>query len=425
MKKHLLNFLLWSVVAAAFIGPGTVTTAAAAGTKYQTSLLWALSFSVFACIILQEAVARLHLVTGLSLGEALKARYPHRTWLAYTAGGMVVFGCIAYQAGNILGAVKGISLATQISPKVITATIVTLCFVLLITSSYKVIARLLGLVVACMGVFFFSIALQSDYTLPEIALSAFTPTIPEGSTTLIIGLIGTTIVPYNLFLASDLAKGQSVSEMRASLSFSILLGGFISAAVLIAGTLLVGEFSFEALGEMIASKMGKWGFLFFGFGLFAAGFTSSVTAPLASALTAASLIKDENKKKLVYRIAWIVVLFLGGTFGMLDIKPIPAIILAQAINGLLLPFVSLFLFFAVNDQKLMPKENQNPLVSNIFMLIVIGVTSYLGFNHLVSAAGKMGITVPDVQAASRMITLSVAALLLVIWAAIGVYKNRI
>lgn len=424
MKRHLLNFLLWSVVAAAFIGPGTVTTAAAAGTNFQTSLLWALSFSVFACIILQEAVARLNTVTGLSLGEALKSKYPNRTWLAYTAGGMVIFGCIAYQAGNILGAVKGVSLATQIPPKIITVLIVAICFALLVTSSHKVIARTLGLVVASMGILFFSIALQSNYSVVDITLSAFIPSIPSGSTTLTIGLIGTTIVPYNLFLASDLAKGQTVSEMRISLSLSIILGGVISAAVLIAGTLLVGEFSFEALGEMIQSKMGKWGYLFFGFGLFAAGFTSSVTAPLASALTASSLTKKESQKKKVYRITWIIVLLLGGTFGLLDIKPIPAIILAQAVNGLLLPFISLFLFFAVNDEKLMPAENRNPLISNVFMLIVIGVTSYLGFNHLVSAAGKVGVSVPDVQDASRIITLCVLAALVVLWSAFSVYKNR-
>lgn len=425
MKRHLLNFLLWSVVAAAFIGPGTVTTAAAAGASFQVSLLWALTFSVIACFILQEAVARLNSVTGLSLGEALQQKYPNRSWLAYTAGGMVVFGCIAYQAGNILGAVKGVSWVFDLNPKIITATIVVLCFILLLSSSHKIIARLLGVVVASMGILFISIAFQSDYSLPKIILSSVTPAIPQGSTTLIVGLIGTTIVPYNLFLASDLAKGQSVSEMRTGLALSVFLGGVISAAVLLAGTLLTGEFSFEALSGMIEEKMGNWGSVFLGFGLFAAGFTSSVTAPLASALTTSSLTKNESRKQNIYRITWIAVLLLGGAFGLLDIKPIPAIILAQAINGLLLPFISLFLFFAVNDTQLMPNENRNPLFSNILMLIVIGVTTFLGINHLISAAGKVGIPVPELQNFSRIAFLLCSSALVVFWAAFQGLRKKV
>ena len=57
-KGGLGSVLLWSVISAAFIGPGTVTTAANAGALFGTQLLWALLFSTLATILLQEGVVR-------------------------------------------------------------------------------------------------------------------------------------------------------------------------------------------------------------------------------------------------------------------------------------------------------------------------------------------------------------------------------
>ena len=86
-----------------------------------------------------------------------------------------------------------------------------------------------------------------------------------------------------------------------------------------------------------------------GFGLFAAGFTSAVTAPLASAITLKSLFGNKNPEKwnpgsFYFKLGWGVILITGIGFALGNVKPIPAIILAQALNGFLLPFISIFLF---------------------------------------------------------------------------------
>ncbi|HAA12132.1 MAG TPA: hypothetical protein DCE41_10710, partial [Cytophagales bacterium] len=99
--------LLWSVISAAFIGPGTVTDAAAAGASYGTALAWALVFSTIGCFVLQEAAARLSIIGGLSLGQALNQG-------RFGVVGAVVFGCIAYEAGNLLGAYAGIALVVDL-----------------------------------------------------------------------------------------------------------------------------------------------------------------------------------------------------------------------------------------------------------------------------------------------------------------------
>ncbi len=113
--RRLSAILLWSVIAAAFIGPGTVTTAAAAGAGFGLALLWTLVFSTVACLVLQEASARLTLVSGRNLGQALRHRYPAGftgTAVLLLVLGGIVLGCAAYEAGNILGGVAGAVLAT-------------------------------------------------------------------------------------------------------------------------------------------------------------------------------------------------------------------------------------------------------------------------------------------------------------------------
>ena len=70
--KRLASILVWSAISAAFIGPGTVTTAARAGAGFGLALLWAVVFSTAACFLLQEASARVTIATGRPLGQVIR-----------------------------------------------------------------------------------------------------------------------------------------------------------------------------------------------------------------------------------------------------------------------------------------------------------------------------------------------------------------
>src|SRR4051812_32937285 len=111
-NKTISSVILWSVISAAFIGPGTVTTAASAGSMFQLDLLWAVVFATVGCIILQEVSGRLTIASGLTMGQALEIKYGKEKsqWLKFILGGPVVLGCAAYEAGNILGGVSGLNL---------------------------------------------------------------------------------------------------------------------------------------------------------------------------------------------------------------------------------------------------------------------------------------------------------------------------
>jgi len=172
---------------------------------------------------------------------------------------------------------------------------------------------------------------------------------------------------------------------------AIILGGIISMAVLVVGTAITGEYSYKALADVLSSDLGRWAGYFFGIGLFAAGFSSGITAPLASAITAKSLFgksKPEHWQthSLNYRLVWGAVLVIGVGFGCAGLPPEPAIIIAQALNGLILPFVSIFLLFVVNDPSLMGKKYVNRWYSNILLGLVVWVTLILGLMNIVKAA---------------------------------------
>lgn len=391
--RRLLSVLLWSVIAAAFIGPGTVTTCAAAGASHGLALLWALVFSTCATFVLQEAAARLTVVSGRDLARALSHRGGGTGRLAGVVLVVVaiLLGCAAYEAGNVLGAVTGAALALPLGAAALTLAIAVLAAMLLWLGNPATVARSLAAFVALMGVAFLATAALLAPPPAELAAGALVPALPTGAGLLVLGLVGTTVVPYNLFLGSGVATGQVLGEVRFGLAVSVGLGGLISMGVVVVGSALDGDFTFEALAAVLAARLGGWAAPLFAAGLFAAGLSSAVTAPLAAAITAAGLFGDEDRprrwapRSWRFRAVWAAVLATGVGFGLAELRPVPVILLAQAANGILLPWVAIFLLLAVNDRRLMG-EALNGRGSNLAMAAVVGVALVLGTSGLLRAA---------------------------------------
>ncbi|MEE9245048.1 MAG: Nramp family divalent metal transporter, partial [Gemmatimonadota bacterium] len=156
-----------TVVAAAFIGPGTLTTATVAGVSYGNTLLWALVFSTLATIVLQEMAARLGVIGGVGLGEAIRQRF-ERKLVRYASAalviGAIVLGNAAYQTGNLLGGALGIAQLVGGSRSVWGSLLGLAAFVLLWSGRYRWIERVLVAMVAIMGAVFFAtaIAVRAD-----------------------------------------------------------------------------------------------------------------------------------------------------------------------------------------------------------------------------------------------------------------------
>jgi Mn2+/Fe2+ NRAMP family transporter len=434
VRKRLLNILFWSVISAAFIGPGTVTTAAKAGADHEFTLLWALLFSTLACLLLQEASARIAIYSGKNLGEAISSQFDRkssRITILVLIIGAIILGSAAYETGNLLGAIAGIQTIWPVSNYILVIMIGIAAAIVLSIPSLRIVSRMMGYLVVIMGFAFLITAILLKPQIFEVLKGTFVPSLPghSGAGLLVLGLIGTTVVPYNLFLGSGLTdKKQDIKEMRFGLTVAILFGGLISMAVLIVGTAVTGEFSYENLVTALSGKIGNWAIYIFGLGMFAAGFTSAVTAPLASAVTAKSLFAKPDDRfwetsGFRYRLVWIFVLLTGIAFGMADVKPIPAIIMAQALNGLILPVVSIFLLFVVNDMKLMGQQGRNGAVLNLLMGFVVLVTLIIGFTNIMKAI--ISITGDEwISHENSLILISIISLLISILIFIRVYKLR-
>lgn len=399
MKKRFLNILFWSILSAAFIGPGTVTTAASAGAEFGYLLIWALIFSTFSCYVLQEAAARIYAVSGINLGEAIQREYSNSKAGKIIVGLVLISilaGCAAFEAGNIVGAAAGISLLFDSIPQwLIVSGIGSVAGLLLWKGTVRQIATLLGIVVAVMGFCFLITAFLIPHDIPQLLTDGLTPSIPSGSEILVLGLIGTTVVPYNIFLGSGLKHAQNLSEMKVSMMVAIVLGGFISITILLTGTAISGSFTFEALALALSERLGSWAYALLGIGLFGAGISSTLTAALAASITAQSLLSRPgsdhkwSEHSLYFRFVWIGVLAIGFLFGLLNFQPVPVIILAQALNGIILPVIAIILFLMINNSRIIQHQYQNKPIYNFVTAIVVFLSILIGLTNLFRASFRV------------------------------------
>lgn len=419
IKKRVSSILIWSVISAAFIGPGTLAASSSAGALFKYDLIWALIFATVACIVLQEMAARISIVSGENLSTIL--RHNSSRFLTYFIGLAVVLGCAAYEAGNILGAFSGISVVFPVNRYLAISCIGGGAIFLLGFGGRSTVTKVLGALVGIMGVVFVVVALKSSHTISDL-LTGTIPSIPEGAGWLTLALVGTTIVPYNIYLGSNLSEGQSLKEMRFGLVVSIIFGGLISIAILITATQIGRMDSFIDMARLLGETLGYWAYILLGAGLFAAGFTSSVTAPMASGLITQGLFEKSNGYSFRgYRIGWFVVLSVGLIFGVLDIKPLPVIVAAQALNGFILPLLGVILIVSANDAKRMGNQ-MNSAFLNLMAFVVLEVLLLLGFNGLWNTLGQF-ISLPSSNL-SKFTIIQTFAFFLLLYTGILVYRRR-
>jgi len=416
------------LVTAAFIGPGTLLAASGAGAKFGFVLLWAVAFSVFATIVLQEMAARLGVVTGSGLSEALRGSISQPV-LRIAMLGLVLLaifiGNAAYQTGNILGAASGVLVLASQDAEDTTDTTVnsisenevdwlpsqeTCVFIIgaialavIWIGRFDLLQLILTLLVALMSLFFLFAAIRSNPDWSNV-IQGFRPHIPKGGDWFVIGLVGTTVVPYNLFLHASAAaqrwefeKSSSEQERRRAILhsrldtiLSVLVGGLVTSAILVTAGVAFhsADGSGNSLGNVkdiaiqLEPALGSWAKILFAMGLLAAGLTSAITAPIAAGYAAAGCFGWSGKLsdwKLKATASLVVV--AGVVFAAwLGSSPKETIILAQVANGLLLPVIAIALLWMVNKSELM-MGFKNRWLGNLLAIIVILIVSLIAVNQ--------------------------------------------
>jgi len=391
-----------ALVAAAFIGPGTVTACTLAGANFGFALVWALVFATLATIILQDMAARLGVMGRAGLGEALVSGTGN-IFLKWGAAGLVLaalaLGNAAYEAGNLSGgalgleAIVGEGIETR---RIIVLALASMAGAVLVFGRYQLIQRLLVALVIVMSLAFAGSAIL---VRPDIGamLYGLVPRVPEGGLLTSIALIGTTIVPYNLFLHAASAREhwpdatpQALAEAQADTRVSVGLGGLISILILTtaASSLFANGQQVLSAADMagaIAPTYGEAARYLVGIGLFAAGLTSSITAPLATAYALSEIAGKPRSGKLFKSVAF-AILLIGTAVALIGYKPISIILVAQVANGILLPVVAIFLLVAMNRRSLLGDRVNGP-IANLLGGGVILITLGLGLRLVLRAFG--------------------------------------
>ncbi|MCH9659323.1 MAG: Nramp family divalent metal transporter [Bacteroidetes bacterium] len=400
LNKLFKNIGPGTLVAAAFIGPGTVTVCTLAGVQYGFTLLWAMLVSIVATIVLQEMAARLGIVSGKGLAETVRSEIRSPLFKGLAVGlilAAILIGNAAYQAGNISGGVLGLQTIfpdtyfsiASVKINYLNLIIGGIAFVLLYLGNYKLIERSLVALVILMSISFVVTAVLTSPSILGIIKGMFTPRIPENGLWMVLGLVGTTVVPYNLFLHASLVKEKwnDVSDLKAARKdtyISIIFGGVVSMAIIICATAIEGEEVKNAsdLAMGLAPLYGDFAVYFLSFGLFAAGITSAITAPLAAAYVAKGCFGwKSNLKSLKFRMVWTSILLVGLIISSMGWKPIEIIKFAQVANALLLPVIACFLLWIVNKSSLLGTYKNN-LIQNVMGVIIVVAAIGLGLKGL-------------------------------------------
>ena len=393
-----------ALVAAAFIGPGTVTSCSTSGASFGYTLLWAMLFSVISVIVMQTMAAKLGIVKQMGLGEALRTIFVNkavRILLAILVISAVFIGNVAYETGNVSGSILGIQaissvLETQTWKIVLAIVIGLVALILLASGSYKRIENVLTGLVVIMGVIFLICAICSKPDWGAVVKGLFVPSVPsvDKAWMTVAALMGTTVVPYNIYLhASSAAKKwkNPETDLGTSMLDSIIaigLGGIISMAIIVcaAATIHTTGETIKSGGDMakaLTPLLGSWATVIFGIGLFAAGFTSAITAPLSAAFASSGILGwGEDMKSMRFKAIWFIVLVFGVVaVCTLGASPTEIILFAQAANAFLLPITAILLLVVCNNKNVMGSY-KNGIVLNILAVIVIGVFIFIAARNM-------------------------------------------
>ncbi len=400
IKKLFKNIGPGTLVAAAFIGPGTVTVCTIAGVNFGFNLLWAMLISILATIFLQEMAARLGIISQKGLSEVIREEVKNPVFKSILIALIlvaIVIGNSLYEAGNISGGVLGLEtvLGSQnfmLGPFYVNGLSILIgiiAFALLYVGNYKFLETVLVSLVIVMSLSFLITAIITQPNLIEIFKGLVVPKLPENGLLTVIALIGTTVVPYNLFLHASLVKEkwtqpEDISNVRKDTIISIALGGLVSMAIIISAASINSNTiaNVSDLAKGLEPLYGAFAKYFLAIGLFAAGITSAITAPLAAAYVAKGCLGWKgNLKSKNFRGVWIFILVLGILFSSLGVKPIQIIKVAQVANGLLLPLIAGILLWVMNKESVLGKF-KNTKMQNFIGLCLLVFTIFLGLKSI-------------------------------------------
>ena len=385
------------LIVGSFIGPGTVTSSTKAGADYGFQLFWCIIFSVIAVIVMQGMAARLGIVTQMGLAQNLVKDFENRPVLRNLLCGLVAvaitIGGFAYMSGDLTGTAIGISALTGISTRII-APVWGFCILLLLSfagDALKYLEKLLGACVIIMAVVFLVTMFVVKPDLGKL-LAGCVPNIPKGGLMTCLSLIGSTVVPYNMFLHAASAKRtwHSTDDLplcRFGTNIPMIIGGIVTGAIMVtAATVMLGMPVRNAMDMSIQLEptLGTFAKPFMAIGLVAAGVSSAVCTPMGVSYVLAGLFGwKTNRSDKRYTVTNFLVLITGIIVAGMGFNPIALIMAAQMVNGVVLPVVVGVTIYLTASRRIMG-EFANSTLENVLGTAIFIISLILGVSSIIS-----------------------------------------
>ncbi len=379
----------------AVMGPGVITgnvdndangitTYSIAGASYGYRLLWTLALSTIALAIVQEMVARMGAVTGKGLADLIRERF--RVRLTVFAMGILIVANWANTAGDFAG-VAGAMEIFHVSRYLAVPLAAVLVWVLVVRGTYRSVERIFLAAIVLYLTYIVSAALAKPpwaQVLTATVVPAFQ--VDAKFIAMTLAVVGTTIAPWMQFYQQSAVvdKGIRVEDYRyerldtyvGSISTNVI-GFFIIVAC--GATLFIHGVSINDAKDAalaLAPLAGRFASVLFAIGLLNAGLFSVAIIPLSTAYAVCEAFGWDAGLDRGFRDAPVffglyTALVVSGALVIL-IPGIPLIavsFLSQVLNGILLPFILIFLIILTNDQRLM-----GPYRNSVWFNIVSGIT---------------------------------------------------
>ena len=389
------------LITVGFIDPGNWASNLAAGADFGYLLLWMVTLSTIMLILLQHNAAHLGIVTGLCLSEAATKYLPK--WLSRPVLSTAMMASIATALAEILGGAIALDLLFDV-PLVLGSIITAVfCAVLLKTNSYPKMEKIIIAFVSIIG-FSFLIELNLVPIEWNSAVNGWvTPSFPEGSTIIIMSVLGAVVMPHNLFLHSEVIQSrqwnlQDEAVIKKQLRFEFLdtifsmgIGWAINSSMIIIATAVffTNNIQIDDLSqatELLRPILGENAAIIFAIALLFAGISSTATCGIAGGSIFAGIFGEDYNIKdyhswhgvlLTYGIAVLIIMFIS--------DPFQGLIYSQMLLSMQLPITIILLMYLTSSRKVMGKYANSlrlKIILGIIGAVVIGLNILLLYQML-------------------------------------------
>lgn len=387
------------LVTVGFIDPGNWATNLAAGADYGYALLWVVTFSSIMLIIIQHNVAHLGIVTGLCLAEATTKYMPKKVSRPILAS--AVLASISTSLAEILGGAIALRMLFGM-PVRAGAVIVTLaCLIMLFSNTYKKIERWIIMFVSVIGLSFLYELMLVDVQWGEAVRGWVTPTFPENSMMIIMGVLGAVVMPHNLFLHSEVIQSrewnlEDEKVIRKQLKyefydtlFAMTVGWAINSAMVIlaASTFFKQQIAVSELDQaqqLLVPLVGSNAGVIFAGALLLAGISSTITSGIAGASIFAGFFGEAYQPKDLHTKIGMLVSFIPALLLIFVVgDPFRGLIISQMFLSVQLPITVFSQVYLTSSRRVMG-EHVNTRSTTVILLLLGTLVTLLNIALLVS-----------------------------------------